>query len=307
MSTLIQVHKTPANHPIVRSFGPGYKAHWRFQALQQHLIRVAQATDSAAVLNDILSAEKDPFVRQLVLFESGRPSVIAAPIEYALSCHRSRHENPFARMISAMVVAGRSSSQIAEVMGTSRAHVIAYEKIFFDVRRFLELRFWIKHLCYFPGSMTGLGEDASRRLTTALERGWNALAASFSLSRSEPISKHDPNPAGKQVVNQILLGVSARLADFLSALEMNGVTPSAAEVEPLLKIAFFARELAPTLSQLDYPTALSPSEEKKSREAAELVAGTTLSSRKKITTLIERLIFKAETGQEDQNKPSGSP
>ena len=88
-------------------------------------------------MNDILSGEKDPYVRQLLLSQSGRRSVIPAAIEYALRCYRSQNENWIAARIAAMVVAGRSSAEIAEEIGTEPVHVVAFEKIFFDVRRYL--------------------------------------------------------------------------------------------------------------------------------------------------------------------------
>lgn len=310
MQTLMPVGKTPVNpDPIVRSLSEGldYNPRWRSLLCEQYLIKIAQAPDESAALRDILSEEKDSFVRQLILFHWAGRSSKSRPIEYALRCYRSRHQNRMAMAISAMVVAGLTSTEIAQHLQTKRFCVVAYEKLFFDVRPYLRARIWIKDLCYSPGSATGLGDGASRWLITAFERGWDALAFTFSKPQSDPVSKCNPNPAGKRVVDRIHLGVFARLADFMSSLEMNGVIPNAEQVEPLLKMAFFARELSPTLSQLDYPTALSPKEEKKSREAAEMVGKVSPASRRKIITILERLQYSPETGQEGQNKPSGSP
>ena len=193
MNTIIPLGETPTNsYPIIRDCGPGYFADWRFRVCEQYLIKIAQAPDSGVALNEILSAEQDPVIKELVSFQFGRESQMAESIQYALSCHKSRSKTLFARAISAMVIADRSSSQIGEELGCIPEHIQAYEKIFFDIRRYLDLRFVIKDLCYFPSSMTSLGDDASRWLITAFERGWDGLAATFSKCDWYPRVRSNP-------------------------------------------------------------------------------------------------------------------
>jgi hypothetical protein len=292
MNTIIPLGKTPTNsHPIIRDCGPGYFADWRFRVSEQYLITIAEALDRGVALNEILSAEQDSVVKELVLFQSGCESTMAESIKYALSCHNSRFKTPFARAISAMVIANRNPSQIGEELGCIPEHIEAYEKIFFDMRRYLDLRLVIKNLCYFPSSMTALGDDASRWLITAFERGWDGLAATF--SKYDWYPRYDPIPVGKQIHDQVVLGTFGRVADFITTLEINGLPPSAAESELLLRVASVARSLEPNLTKLNYPTALSPNERKKRKETDEIVGGMSLAERRKVTNFFERLLSRA--------------
>ena len=312
MSELISLRKNPVDPDhIVRSLkdGPDYYPHWRFQAGGKYLIRLAQAQDPAATRGEIWSEAKDPFLRKFLAFHLDGRSSKSGPTEYALRCHRSRNENLTATKISAMVIAGRSSSEIAQEVGTTRANVVAYEKIFFDVRRYLDRRFWIKELCYFPHRMTLLEEGASRWLITACERGWNGLAFIFSTSRSgwKAAGKWNSESAGKSLSDMISLGLVGRLIDFIFALEMGGVKPIAQEMELLSNLGLLGPGLPASFHQLDYPTALSPNEEKNARKTTELISGISPAQRQRITNLIERLNLTATFPQVGQSKPSGSP
>lgn len=310
MTTLVPLGKTFNPDPIVRSLeeGPDYHTHWRFLICEQYLCEIARSPDKSVARRKILSAEKDDFVKQLLLFHAEDRSSKPGPIEYALRCYRSRNENLTATKISAMVIAGRSPRDIAQEVGSTRANVVAYEKIFFDVRRYLPQRFWIKELCHFPSRMTVLGEGASRCLITACERGWNGLAFMFSTSRSDSkaADKWKPESVGKSLSDMISLGLAARLVDFIATLEMNGVKPTAQEMELFLKLGLIGSELPSSFHQLGYPPAFSPKEEKKRREDAKLVDKMSFQSRRKLVTLLERILYRAEFGQEGQSKPSGS-
>src|SRR3954471_11169693 len=129
--------------------------------------------------------------------------------------------------------------------------------------------------------MTSLGEDASRWLITAFERGWDGLAAIF--SKWDWYPKYDPIPVGKQIHDQVVLGTFGRVADLITTLEMNGLPPSAAEAELLLGVVSVARSLEPSLTKLNYPTALSPNKRKERKEADEIVGRMSLDSRRKVT------------------------
>lgn len=321
MRTLIPLAKTSANpDPIVRSLkeGPDYLPHWRFLIGEQHLSEIARAPDASAALQKILSEEKDSWIRQLLLFHSAnRPSKSRA-IEYALRCYRSQNENRTATQIAAMVIVDRSPRDIALEIGATSANVVAFEKLFFDVRRYLDQRFWIKELCHSPSRVTVLDEGASRWLLTACARGWNGLAFMFSTSGSnpEPIRKYELKSAGKTNSDLISLGVSGRLADFIVSLEMRGAKPTAEEMRLSCDLGLLEPGLSASFHELDYPKALSRKEEKITREAAQSVGALTPMGRRKVTALLERLQLVYPSQQffpdpkprkENQSKPSEAP
>jgi hypothetical protein len=288
----IELGKARANpDPTPRSLreGPDYRPHWRFLVSEEHLLKVAEAKKKSDALDDILLNEKDPFVRQLVLYQSGRRSVIAESIEYALRCRRSEAENPIAGMIPAMVVAGRSAIQIAQDIGTEPRHIVAYEKMFFDVRRYRGNVFWIKNLCYSTGGATLMQQNASRWLVTACERGWAGLAGAFSTQPSPKAC------AGTTALNRIYLGLLSRAADFITTLEMAGVAPGERDIDWLLQMQRASVEAGRpiTLQQLDYPSPVDPEKE----EAAERVAGLSRESRRKLTNFVEKFLHQAKLAE----------
>jgi hypothetical protein len=296
MELFIELGKVRANpDPTPRSLreGPDYRPHWRFLVSEEHLLKVAEAKKKSNALDDILLNEKDPFVRQLVLYQSGRRSVIADSIEYALRCRRSEAGNPIAGMILAMVVAGRSAIQIAQEVGTEPRHIVAYEKMFFDVRRYRANSFWIKNLCYATGGATLMQQNASRWLVTACERGWAGLAGAFS---TPPWPKAG---AGKTGFNRIYLGLLSRAADYITTLEIGGVAPSERDIAWLLQVQRAAVEAGLPIrqQQLDYPTPVDPEKERRLQEAKEQVAGLSLESRCKIRNFFEKIMHQANLAE----------
>jgi hypothetical protein len=296
MDFLIELGKVRTNpDPTPRSLseGPDYRPNWRFLVSEEHLLKVAEAKKKSNALDDILLNEKDPFVRQLVLYQSGRRSVMADSIEYALRCRRSAAGNPIAGMIPAMVVAGRSAIQIAQDVGTEPRHIVAYEKMFFDVRRYLGNVFWIKNLCYSTGGAASMQQNASRWLVTACERGWAGLANAFS---TQPSPKAG---AGQTALNRIYLGLLSRAGDYISTLEMAGVAPGERDIDWLLQTRRASVEAGTTIKQqqLDYPSPIDPEKERRLQEAAEQVAGLSRESRRKLTNFCEKILHQAKLAE----------
>jgi hypothetical protein len=296
MDYFIDLGKVRADpDPIPRSLreGPNYLPHWRFLVSEEHLLKVAKAKKKSDALNDILLTEKDPFVRQFVLYQSGRRSVIANSIEYALQCRRSESGNPIAGMIPAMIVAGRSAIQIAEDLATEPRHIVAYEKMFFDVRRYRTNLFWIKNLCYSAGGTTLMQQNAARWLVTACERGWPGLGGAFS---TQPWPKYAR--AGKMALNRTYLALLSRAADYITALDIAGVAPSERDLDWFLQMRPVAVGAGITLPQLEDPLPVDPERQKRNEEADESIARLSLESRKKVTHYIDKITHQATLAQQ---------
>jgi hypothetical protein len=281
--------------PIPRSLreSANYSPCWRFEVFEQYLVKIAEAKDESTAVSEILLRERDPFVRQLLLFHFDRRCLIADSIKYATQCRQSEAQNRIAAMIKAMVVAGRRAEQIALEVGTVAVNIRTFEKLYFDVRRFLENRAWLKQLCYpsVLGSEPTYRQAEVRWLAISFERGWAGLAPCF----LRPL--HTKPRTGREELNRFCQGLLSRAADFVAWLEMSGVAPSERDIR-LFQMAYQqAKKLgspATLLCDLDYATPVEPHHEKSLHEAAELVKGMSLEKRKKIRTFFEKLLHAAE-------------
>ena len=275
---------------------PNYCPRWRFDVVERYFTESVVENQSNA-LSEIMLREKDPYVRQLLLFHTGGRCVNKDAISYALKCDLSSNKNSMAVTIAAMVVADRSSEEIAEEIGTKREHVVAYEKLFFDVRRYRGNQFWLKELCY-SGFLPWLGKGAARWLITAFERGWAGLAATFSNSNA------DPQVEGGREWERMSRIYMNRAADFLIQLEMRGVELSAEEIKILQPIVMsLQREGAGNLRKLCDRPPSTWTQKKQREESARLVAVLTLPQRRRVREFMESIVKKVSAPDESEATP----
>lgn len=217
--------------PIIRSLaqGPDYKPDWRLRVTEQYLLRSAGAKDTSSVTDVILATEGDPFVRQLLCFHSGRRTVIACAIEYALRCNRYAHTTRIPALIKGMVVCGRSGEQIANEVATTAINVRTFEKLNFDVRRFANNRTWLRDIC-FPMCSTEIAlqhQFEHRVLAIAYEGGWPRLENLLLSQQSERSTNT------KADLDQLTAILTARALDYVIGLEARGIRPSERDLELL--------------------------------------------------------------------------
>jgi hypothetical protein len=272
---------------------PAFRPDWRILLFQQLAVEIAQAKDESLALARVVAGERDPFVRQILLWQFGRRSVIPGALVYAWQCQQCESENWIGAMIAGMVVAGRTSVQIAREIGTDPLHVRAFEKLCFDVRPYLQSRSWLKQMCYsLPRPNEPAYRHAKRRyLVTAYERGWAGLA---------PIllrPSHVQPRTGRQELNRFWQTLLARAADFVNELEVNG-TPLAERDVILLRLALHeAKGLglpATASADLDYAKPGEPDEEQSRQEAQALVRKLTLEQRKRVGTLLQTILHRVK-------------
>lgn len=263
--------------------GADYHPDWRHLVFQQHLVQIAQAKDESAALEGALLKEPDHFIGQLLRYHFKRRCKIGRSLHYAVSCRRSEAANRVGSMIEAMVVAERTVEQIAAELGCACSHVIAYEKVYFDVRRYLNLRPVLKNFCYAGRDSGG---SSRRWLLTAFERGWPALASI--VSKSPP----GKGPLGKHAVDALLRELLVRCLDMVKIREFEGVAPSEKDLVCLGRLMeLLPKGDAPSrrLTELDYPKPLTREEEAKQKEAEEMVRKLTPKGRRLIRNLYDRV------------------
>ena len=265
-----------------------YSPSWRFEVFEQYLTEIAHANNESNAVTEMLSKENDPVVRQLLLFHFGRRCLIGDALQYAALCHQSKAQNRIASLIKAMVIAGRSSEQIALEIGTLADNVWAFERVYFDVRGYAKNRAWLKMLC-FPqliGNEPAYQQAEARWLAIAYERGWPGLAPYF----LRPL--YSKPKTGREELSRFYRGLFSRAADFITTLEINGVPPSERDLQLLSMVQEQAKKLGlcPTsLVELDYTEPLEPDREEGLHKAQELVRKMSLEQRIRIRNVLEKM------------------
>jgi hypothetical protein len=232
-------------------------------------------------VTQIVIEERDPILRQLVLYHAKDRCVIPGSIDYALRCHRTADQNGTAVTIAAAAVARRTVDEIAEDLHTTRMNVLVTLRLLFDIRGVNE--FLMKEICFDPSRHTVLPASARRRLVTAYQQGWSGVVQTYANPRSRA-------PAGQQQLDRLLLTLMSRSADFVTMLEMNGVDPTGEEVAMLLQLKELEQKRgAGQLRLLEYPTPVTAEEERRRREAEALVGKLPAASRRKLSLFYEKL------------------
>jgi len=279
------------------SQGPDYRPDWRWQTCERYLVQVSSSKDKEAEVDYILARERDPYVRQLLAFHYRRHCVISPAIEYALRCGATNIENRIASLIRAMTICDLPAESIARELGTVPLHIVAYQKFFFDVKRFLDRKLWIKRICFpvYQHQPSAEEECEARWLAVAYMRGWGGLSGLVSNQRLAHNSGED-----LQGLVRVLLG---RSLDYFVGLEAVGIPPSERDLEllALVQRRMEGLGLPLKLEDLTYVEALDPEREKRNNEAKQIVRGLSPQARRKIAALLERCKYEAEESAEDNN------
>lgn len=162
---------------LVRSLeeGPDYTPNWRELQAEKYLEIVATSAEPKCTLREILWAEKDPFVRQFLRYRFDGRSANQMAFRYAAGCVARNRETGSASLIKAMLVADRTSDEIAAELGTKTQNVVTFAKIYFDISRYLDKESWLCRLV-FQQPPEGIAQPETLRerrwLAAAFHRGW---------------------------------------------------------------------------------------------------------------------------------------
>ena len=218
---------------IIRSLmdGPDYWPDWRNRAVQNYLTEVMEAACSDARLAAIMDTEKDPFVRQFLRFRFNGRSVNAVAFRYAVGCQDRNPTTGSASMIKAMLVADRAPEEIAEELGTETRNIVAFAKIFFDVRRYLNNEAWLRRIV-FAETPEGAGQAEALRerrwLAAAYHRGWEGV---------EHVVFHRSSGKAESVEAlsvRLQETLASRALEYALDLETNGTTPTESDLHRFL-------------------------------------------------------------------------
>jgi hypothetical protein len=218
---------------IVRSLtaGPDYMPDWRFRIVQNYLTEIAAAPDSNARLAAIVEAEKDPFIRQFLRYRFYGTSVNSDAFKYAVGCQSRNQSSGAASIIKAMIVADRTPDEIAEELGTNVRNVVAFAKIYFDARRYLNNEAWLGRIVFAEPQegMTQVEALRERRwLAAAYHRGWDGV-------QQVVFHRTSSKPRDVEELSMLLQStLASRALEYALELETSGTAATEADLHRFL-------------------------------------------------------------------------
>jgi hypothetical protein len=232
-----QLNRTPT---IARSLGEGlYYPDWRHRVVEQYLPQVFKADDPSEKLREMYVLEPDDTVLEYLLFQLA--GVGNAAIKYAVGCRTGNGYDRRASKIKAMVLSKRSSEDVADELGTEPLNILVFEELFFDARRFLSNRSWVRELCFPPIGPYGSPEAEleARWFQAAYNNGWDGLQrVMFGKFPVAPTLKNWPTAYSE------IAGIELeRVADYARGVQVSGAPPSEEDLR-LLSIVSDLEEFA---------------------------------------------------------------
>jgi hypothetical protein len=218
--------------------GPDYQPDWRHLQVQEYLNSIDQLdAEGLKRLDEILSEESDPFVRDLLLFHCDRPCGNEEGIAYAVNCQRDSKTRS-ASAIKALVIANASPERIAHEFGTTKEKIETFEKLYFDARRYRKHRGWLRGIC-FPA--------AKPNAVVAIESRWFAVAFRRGLPGVEEVVLGGVPKSGERTFEHPLSILLGRVEDYCFGLEASGAPPSEKDIKAIVALARIAARGLPYL------------------------------------------------------------
>jgi len=179
-------------------------------------------------------------VRQGVRFRFTGSCVHRAAIEGAFRAGHDNGNGGIGSRIRALVIADRYSAEIAHMLRIPVAAVVAFEKIFWDVRRYLDAQLWLETVLENIERQKPATAEATREriwLRTALQEGWEGLERLWFRKRGTDAKALDE-------LSREIEGIAARRAlRHLQDLEETGVPVGDDDVK---RLAVLSRRSAST-------------------------------------------------------------
>jgi hypothetical protein len=286
MLFLPEHESTEPPEPVRRlSDGPNYEPHWRWQVFERFALRISRAKNSVSELDKLVTEEGDPFIRQLLQSQYRRHCIIPNQIAYALRCHQTNSSTRIGSLTEALIIADRTTAQIAADIGTTPDNVRAYEKLFFDARKYRDHRGWFAQLCLRAVPQRSRVEQECDRQWRSLahRRGFAGLAPAI-FAQQKPPSSSTPHAA---FVRSLL----CRASDFISDLDATGVLPTERDMAMLGAVLQRWEGVGwpVALNDLKHSEPVEPEKERADKEAHDLISGLSADRRRAICDFIARL------------------
>ena len=210
--------------------GWDYQPDWRLHVVESYLVAIAGAKDPGYALQQALWREPDPYVRQGLRYRFTGICVHQRAIAWAFRAFQENAQTGIASRIRAAVIADRFAEEISAMISVEPAAVIAFEKLFWDIRSCLGCDLWLETLVQAAEVEKPKSIQATREaiwLRTALQEGWEGLERMW-------FRKRGTDPKSLDELAREIEGIAARRAlRHMQQLEETGVPVSDDDVKRL--------------------------------------------------------------------------
>jgi hypothetical protein len=229
-STKVMVGEQENSSEIARSLEDGwhYQPDWRNRVVEAYLIEHGADVDPLTVLGH----EHDPYARQYYAFRRTGGSLGRDAFRWAYRCHAHDASTGAAAMVKAMTLARVPVKDIAKELRTKSQNVIVFQKVYFDVERYLDEREWLASIVFAgPQDAPTLAEFRQQHwLAAALIGGRKGLERA--ISRNNPITNEERD----RLVGEIRSALTVRAHDYIASLRSGLVQPGAEDFDRLLRM-----------------------------------------------------------------------
>jgi hypothetical protein len=207
--------------------GWDYRPDWRHNVVDAYLVEQADKDPL-----DALVGEEDAYVRQYSLYRRTGRCLKVQPFAWAYRCHTSNPTTGAGSLIKALTIAKVPADEIASKLRTGTAAILVYQKLFFDVVRYLDDSAWIASLVFCPLSPeAGAAELRERNLMAAgFIRGERAVGQLF-----DPRIRLSPAEREERIAD-IQNGLALRAAEYVQRLELTGSAPTREDLDSMLRL-----------------------------------------------------------------------
>jgi hypothetical protein len=214
---------------ICRSLAEGwhFRPDWRSRLVDRLLEQgVGQST------GEILRDEEDCYVRQLYLLRRNGRCLETAAFKWAYNCHANNGTTGAGSLVRALTVAKVPSVEIAGKLATKSKNVLVYQRLFFDVVRYLDDQAWVASIVFSPP--TDSNDIAELRektwVTAAFLRGERGLGQMFDRRIAVTPEEQDA------MTCEIKSAVTVRAFEYLNSLRTGVVPPGREDFDRLIRM-----------------------------------------------------------------------
>ncbi len=210
---------------IARSLDEGwhYRPDWRSATVEAYLLEKQLQHPPLETLKD----EQDCFVRQFYLFRRCGRCLEQPAFKWAYGCVVNNPTTGAASLIKALTIARVPINEIAEKLRTTRKNIAVFEKVFFDVRRYLDEQAWLASIIFSPSKNFQDPVEFRERhwMAAAFLRGERGLGQAFSPKVTLSAGERE------KLTSEIKSVLASRAFEFASALRTGLIPPCHADFE----------------------------------------------------------------------------
>src|SRR6266404_7236482 len=182
---------------IARSLDEGwhYRPDWRSATVEAYLLEKQLQHPPLETLKD----EQDCFVRQFYLFRRCGRCLEQPAFKWAYSCFVNNPTTGAASLIKALTIARVPVNEIAEKLRTSRKNIVVYQRLYFDIGRYIDEEAWLASVVFSPSQNRQDPVEFRERhwMAAAFVRGERGLGQAF--SPKVPVSPEERDELTSQI------------------------------------------------------------------------------------------------------------